>query len=131
MTRRMIDREYAPEECDEVCQDILMRDRIELRQRTNRNNCGCERRCNNADEVLNRRTNFAQGTRISGEECEMEAYNCDTWNDPCRCRRNCCGCQQWNRCGCRNNGCGCTRGLNCDRNRRLRSCNCNCGCNEY
>ena len=136
MTRRMIDREYAPEECDEICQDTLTRDRIELRQRTNRNNCGCERRryetrCNNTDEVLNRRTNFAQGTRISGEECPMEENNNCNWEDPCRCRWNTCGCQQWNRCGCRNNRCGYTRGLNCDRNRRLRSCNCNCGCNEY
>ena len=136
MTRRMIDREYAPEECDEICQDTLTRDRIELRERTNRNNCGCERRryetrCTNTDEVLNRRTNFAQGTRISGEECPMEETNNCNWEDPCRCRWNTCGCQQWNRCGCRNNRCGYTRGLNCDRNRRLRSCNCNCGCNEY
>ena len=136
MTRRMIDREYAPEECDEICQDTLTRDRIELRQRTNRNNCGCERRrcetrCNNTNVVLNRRTNFAQGTRISGEECPMEETNNCNWEDPCRCRWNTCGCEQWNRCGCRNNRCGYTRGLNCDRNRRLRSCNCNCGCNEY
>lgn len=136
MTRRMIDREYAPEECDEICQDTLTRDRIELRQRTNRNNYNCERRryetrCTNTDEVLNRRTNFATGTRISGEECPMEETNNCNWEDPCRCRWNTCGCQQWNRCGCRNNRCGYTRGLNCDRNRRLRSCNCNCGCNEY
>ena len=144
MTRRMIDREYAQEECDEVCQDILTKDRIEIRERTNRNNRGCERRrcetrCNNTNEVLNRRTNFATGTRISGEECPVEETNCSNWEDPCRCRWNTCGCQQWNtcgcqqcnRCGCRNNRCGYTRGLNCDRNRRLRSCNCNCGCNEY
>ena len=126
MTRRMIEREYAPEECDEICQDTLTRDRIELRQRTYRNNCGCERRrCNNTEEVLNRRTNFATGTRMSGEECPMEESNCNNWEDPCRCRWNC-GCEQWNRCGCRNNRCGYTRGLNCDRNRRLRSCNCRC-----
>ena len=141
MTRRMIEREYAPEECDEVCQNTLIRDRNEVYERTNRNtnNCGCERRrCNcetrcNDNEVLNRRNNFARGTRISGEECPTEEQNNCQWIDPCRCNCGCnnwnrCGCNQWNRCG--RGRCGCTRGLNCDRNRRLRSCGCNCTCNE-
>ena len=124
MTRRMIEREYAPEECDEICQDILTQDRYEIRQRTNRNNCGCQRRneYDRSNEILNPRTNFAQQTRTSGEECPMGNTNCQ-WEDPCRCHRYDCGCY-----GQRYNHCGCIGGRNCDRNRRLRSCR--CGCNE-
>ena len=117
MTRRIVDREYAIEECDEVCQDINTRDRIELRQRTNRN-CGCR----NESEVIRR------GNRTSGQECEVEDINpnCNC-QDPCRWGYNRCGCG-YNRCGCGYNrrGCGCYRGLNCDRNRRLRTCKCEC-----
>ena len=119
MTRRIVDREYAIEECDEVCQDINTRDRYELRQRTNRN-CGCR----NETEVIRR------GNRTSGQECEVEDIptNCN-YQDPCRCGCRCeynnCGCR-YNRCGYNRRGCGCYRGLNCDRNRRLRSCHCEC-----
>lgn len=116
MTRRIVEREYAHEECDEVCQDILTRDRMELRQRTNRERCGCQ---NQETECMRRQTpNFYTGNRMSGQECEVENTNCNHWEDPCRCR--------YNRCGCYRRGCGYTRGLNCDRNRRLRSCRCEC-----
>ena len=122
MTRRMIEREYAHEECDEVCQDILTRDRIELRERTNRNRSGCQ----TETQYTRRRTpNLDTGNRISGQECETETTTCKCWEDPCRNQRCGCGCN-YNRCGYNRRGCGYSRGLNCDRNRRLRSCRCEC-----
>ena len=159
MSRRTVQREYAEKECDEVCQDILARDRIELRERSRTTErCGCNntRRCTCNDDVeetrcrtrscdcddwdndnseFSRTTRNRTGTRlvtrnrISGEECSTEDEDNCDWEDPCRCNRNRCGCNT------NWNTCGCNRcrntscGCNTTWNRRNNRCGCSRGLN--
>lgn len=150
MSRRTIDREYAEHECDEICQDILARDRAEFRERRQSGNreC-CTREGNNSnDYVTNRRNRRDVGTRISGQECDMDS-NCRRDCDECHecLTRNCWGCNncRWNRwgsnrCGCRSrcNRCERERCRDCDWDNRS-DCDCDdrscrnwgrCGCNR-
>lgn len=119
MSRRTIDREYAEHECDEVCQDILARDRAELRDRgllSDRNRFARGQRVEEERFETRRNRHRDLGTRISGQECDVERNEC-----ACQRERDFDECHEWLTRG-RWNSCDWNRCNRCDWNNRWR-CN--------